>query len=77
MDPTRVLPQVEMEIKEDLTLDAHHIQILDRSEKQIRNKIIFMVKILWKSSQIKEITWERESKIKKKYPVLFPNTSMN
>jgi hypothetical protein len=48
MDPTRVLPQVEMKIKEDLTLDAHHIQILDkthRSEKQLRNKIIFMVKI--------------------------------
>jgi hypothetical protein len=38
-----VLPQVPLEIKENLTLEVWTIQILDRSEKELKNKRIFMV----------------------------------
>jgi hypothetical protein len=44
LDPTRVLSQVPLEIKEDLTLEVWPIRILVRSEKE--NKSILMVKIL-------------------------------
>jgi hypothetical protein len=38
-----VLPQVPLEIKENLTLEVWPIQILDRSEKELKNKKISMV----------------------------------
>jgi hypothetical protein len=72
-----VLPQVSLEIKQDLTLKIHLILILDKSEKELQNKRILMVKILWKSSQIKEIMWEQKSEIKKIYLELFLDTCMN
>jgi hypothetical protein len=50
MDPIQVLPQVSLEINEDLTLEVHPIHILDRGEKELKNGRIPMAKILRKSS---------------------------
>ena len=36
MDPTRVLPQVSVEVKEDLTLEVKPIRILDWGVKEHR-----------------------------------------
>lgn len=36
-----------------------------------------LVKILWRSSQIKKETWERESEMRNKYLELFSQTSIN
>jgi len=47
------------------------VKILDRDEKLLRNKRVPLVRVLWRSSQIEEETWERESEIKKKFPHLF------
>jgi len=66
-----ILPQVSVEVKEDLTLELRPIKILDQGVKTLWNKKILIVKILWWSVQIEEETWERESKTKKKYPELF------
>lgn len=30
-----------------------------------------MIKVLWKNSQVKEQTWEKETEMKRKYPELF------
>jgi hypothetical protein len=38
VDPSRVLPQVPVEVKEDLTLEVRPIKILDWGEKELRNK---------------------------------------
>jgi len=35
-----------------------------------------MVKVLWKSSQVKEKTWEKVLEMKIKYPELFENPGM-
>lgn len=58
--PSRVLPQVIVEIQRDLTLEMKPIQIMDHSKKELRNKRIPVVKILWRSSQVEEQTWKRE-----------------
>lgn len=58
--PSRVLPQVLVEIQKDLTLEMKPIQIMDHSKKELRNKRILVVKILWRSSQVEEQTWKRE-----------------
>jgi len=58
--PSRVSPQVLVEIQRDLTLEMKPIQIMDHSKKELRNKRIPVVKILWRSSQVEEQTWKRE-----------------
>jgi len=60
VNPSRVLPQVLVEVKEDLTLEVKLIKILDWGEKELQNKKIPIVRVLWRSSQIEEETWERE-----------------
>jgi hypothetical protein len=60
-----------MKIKGDLTMKTKPVKILDRDEKLLRNKRVPLVRVLWRSSQIEEETWERESEIKKKFPHLF------
>jgi len=74
MDPSRVLPQVPLEVVEDLNLEAKQVKVLDYIEKEIKNKKIPIIKVLWRSSQIKEVTWERESEMRRKYPELLLNT---
>jgi hypothetical protein len=71
IDPSRVLPQVPMKIKGDLTMKTKPVKILDRDEKLLRNKRVPLVRVLWRSSQIEEETWEREFEMKEKFPHLF------
>ena len=47
VDPSRVLPQVPIEVKEDLTLDVRSIKILDWGEKELHNKKVPIIKVLW------------------------------
>jgi hypothetical protein len=71
VDPARIVPQAPIEVKEDLTLEVRPTKILDQGVKELWNKRIVIIRILWRSAQIEEETWERESKMKKKYPELF------
>jgi len=59
-----------------LTKEVKPVRILDQSKKESRSKKIFMVKVLWKSFQVDDETWERESKMKEKHLELFLKTSM-
>jgi hypothetical protein len=38
LDPTRILPQISMEVREDLTMEVQPVRIMDRSIKELRNK---------------------------------------
>jgi hypothetical protein len=76
IDPSRVLPHVLIKIKGDLTMEAMPVKILDRDVKVLRNKRAPFVRVLWRSSQIEEETWERESKMKVKFPCLFSDIGM-
>jgi hypothetical protein len=77
LDPTRILPQIPMEVREDLTMEVQPVQIMDRSIKELRNKKVPLVKVLWRNSQIEEETWESESEMMMKYPGLFSYIGMN
>ena len=72
-DPTHILQPGEIEIDESLSYAAKPVQLLDRTVKQLRNKHIPLVKILWKNHGVEEVTWEVEEEIQKKYPDLFTN----
>jgi hypothetical protein len=46
------------------------VKVVERSMKELRNKQIPMVKILWEHHGAKDATWETEEWVKKKYPEL-------
>ena len=75
LDPSHVIEPEPIELAEDLTYEEHPIQILDHRVKQLRNKSIPLVKVLWTSHDSSEATWETEEDMKNKYPYLFEVTS--
>ena len=47
------------------------MQIVDRREYILRNKVIPLVKVLWENHGIKAATWEPEVQMRLQYPQLF------
>ena len=60
VDPSHVLRDQPVELKEDLTYEERPIQIVDRKDQVLRNKVIPLVKVLWMNHDREEATWERE-----------------
>ena len=75
-DPSHVLNYEPLKIKDNLIYEEVPIQILDRKDHVLRTKTISLVKVLWKNHTVEEASWEREDKMKSKYPELFVNESM-
>ena len=46
------------------------MQILDRTEQVLRNKMIPLVKVLWKNHEKEAATWELEAQMHRQYPQL-------
>ena len=47
------------------------MQLLDRREQQLRNKVIPLVKVLWRNHMVEEATWEPDLLMRQQYPHLF------
>ena len=47
------------------------MQIVDRREQILRNKVVLLVEVLWGNHGIKEATWEPEAQMRRHYPQLF------
>ena len=72
LDPSHVLEAPPVELNENLTIDVQLVGIIDQRTKELRHKIIPMLKVLWQSDTVKEITWETEASMRSQYPYLFP-----
>ena len=70
-DPSHILEAPPIELEEDLSFEVQPVVIVDQQLKQLRSKVVPMVKVLWKSDMIEEMTWEPESFMKDHYPYLF------
>ena len=57
-DPSHVLETPEIQLRDDLSYDKQPVQILGREEKELRNKTISLVKVLWRNHLVEEATWE-------------------
>ena len=44
---------------------------MDTNKKQLRHKVISLVKVAWEGLTPEEATWEIEDDIRQKYPYLF------
>ena len=64
-------------MSDDLSYEEQPVQILGREEKELRNKTISLVKVLWRNHLVEEATWEREDHMRSQYPHLFHDTGTN
>ena len=70
-DPSHVLLEQPMELKENLSYEETPVQILDRRDQILRSKVIPLVKVLWRNHAVEEATWEHEEQMRSQYPHLF------
>jgi len=60
-----------VEVTKNLVYKERHVQILDYRVKQLQNKSIPLVKVLWANHTSSKATWETKEGIRSKYPYLF------
>ena len=70
-DESNILPVQEKQVQEDLSYDEEPKTIMAREVKQLRNKQVPLVKVLWQHRGREEATWEPEATMRAQYPQLF------
>ncbi|KAJ8748030.1 hypothetical protein K2173_011851 [Erythroxylum novogranatense] len=70
-DPTHMIPAQEIEVSSNLSYVEEPIQIVGSQVKQLRNKRIPLVKVLWRNHSTEEATWETKEHMRRQYPHLF------
>ncbi|GJT83872.1 hypothetical protein Tco_1058214 [Tanacetum coccineum] len=61
----------EVKIDDKLHFVEEPMEIMDREVKKLKKRWNPIVKVHWNSRRGPEFTWEREDKMKRKYPQLF------
>ena len=70
-DPSHELEAPLIELKEDLSFEVQLVD--DQKLKELRNKVIPKVKVLWRSDTVQEMILETEASMRDRYPYLFNN----
>ena len=70
-DPSHILKTPPIELEEDLSFKVQSVAIVDQEMKQLRNKVISMIKVLWKSDTIEKMRWETKASMRNHYFYLF------
>ena len=70
-NPSHVVATEIIELRPDLTYEEEPVEILAREVKELRNKNIPLVKVLWRNHKTEEVTWESEETMRQQYPQLF------
>ncbi|XP_048231323.1 uncharacterized protein LOC125370332 [Ricinus communis] len=55
LDPSHVLQPQYMEVSEDLTYEEQPVMIMDTQVRQLRSKVIPIVKVLWRIIRLKNV----------------------
>ncbi|GJX98648.1 hypothetical protein Tco_0355667 [Tanacetum coccineum] len=70
-DPTLQVPLDEIQIDAKLNFVEELVEILEREFKKLKRSRISIVKVWWNLKRGPEFMWEREDRMKLKYPHLF------
>ena len=70
-NPSYVVSSETIELRQDLTYEEELVEILARDLKELRNKKIMLVKVLWRNHKTEEATWETKEMMQQQYPQLF------
>ncbi|KAA3484216.1 receptor-like protein kinase [Gossypium australe] len=65
LDSSHVISPAKIKIQPDMTYNEELIKILAQEVKQLRNKSIALVKVLWRQHDVEEATWEPEEAMRK------------
>ena len=60
----------DMDVEPNLTIERRPLRIVDKDTKQLRKKIVNLVKVQW-SRDDRDCTWETEESIRASNPELF------
>ena len=71
LNPSHVLEPPLVELREDLSFKVQPVGIVDQRMKELKKKVILMVKVLWKNDRVEKMTWETEASMRSRYPYLF------
>ena len=70
-DPSDVVSLETIELRPYLTYEELPVEILAREVRELQNKRIPLVKVLWRNYKTKEATWESEEAMRQQCPQLF------
>ena len=59
-DPSHIVSSETIELRPNLSYEEDPVEILAREVKELRNKKIPLVKVLWRNHKTEEATWESE-----------------
>ena len=71
LNPSHILKAPPVWLKEDLSFKVQLVEIMDQRMKKLRNKVILIVKVLWRSNRVEEMTWATKASIRSHYMYLF------
>ena len=74
-DTLHILLVQDIQVQEDFTFDEEPKAILDHEIRQLQNKQVPLVKVLWQHHGMEEATWEPESTMRVQYPQLFSSVN--
>ncbi|XP_073279503.1 uncharacterized protein [Primulina huaijiensis] len=69
-NPSHVLKFEPLRLASNLSYEERTIQILDRQEKRLRNKVTKLVKVKWLNHSDEEVTWDTVAEMMTRYPKL-------
>ena len=70
-NPSHVVSSETIELMLDLSYEEDPVEILACEVKELRNKKIPLVQVLWRNHKTEEATWESEEMMRQQYPQLF------
>ncbi|KAH0652607.1 hypothetical protein KY289_030285 [Solanum tuberosum] len=62
-DPTSIVSLEGLEVKENLAYEEVPVEILDQQVKELKNKEVASVKVLWRNHLVEGATWEAEADV--------------
>ena len=69
-DESHILPVQDVQVQSDYSYDEEPKAILAQEVKELRNKQIPLVKVLWQHHAMEGATWEPEVTMRAQYPQL-------
>ncbi|XP_076953974.1 uncharacterized protein LOC143628215 [Bidens hawaiensis] len=70
VDGTSHVPLMDIEVDERLNYIEQPVEIVDRKDKQLRHKVIPLVKVICKHRKGSDATWEAEEEMRRFYPYI-------
>ncbi|XP_058741178.1 uncharacterized protein LOC131613535 [Vicia villosa] len=70
LDPLHVIQMDDIQVRDNLIVEASPMRIEEREMKQLRGKEIALVKVSWGGPAGESLMWEREDQMRESYPLL-------